>query len=106
MTRLRTARDFPSNTCPASRHLARMADLLPRRGGCPMLTEEPAHCAESMRSTVESLWRARTALRKIQALDPQSEAARIAREAWPNFDVFPEELEARVAALTMETTGT
>ena len=97
MTRRRTARDAPHNTCPASRHVAMMADGLASKHGYPMLAEEPEHCADSMRSVVESLWAMRTALRKIQVEDPTSVAAQIARAAWPNFGVFPEDLEAATA---------
>ena len=51
-------RDFPANTCPASRHVQQMAEGL-LSGGYPMLSEEPAHCAESMLATVKALWEAR-----------------------------------------------
>lgn len=57
--RVARARRFPTNTCPASRHLNIMADCL-LAGGYPMLTEEPAHCAESILATLESLWLLRT----------------------------------------------
>lgn len=53
-----------SNTCPASRHVLLMAERLMTKGGYPMLAEEPDHCAGSLASVVESLWKARKKLRK------------------------------------------
>ena len=61
--RVNRARNFPTNTCPASRHLHIMADAL-MSGGYPMLQEEPEHCARSIYSVLESLWKARTNLMK------------------------------------------
>lgn len=58
LRRVEGARNFPSNTCPASRHVVLMARGL-LTGGYPMLSEDPAHCAESMLATVEALWKAR-----------------------------------------------
>jgi hypothetical protein len=60
--RVNRARKFPDNTCPASRHLHIMADALLSGRGYPMLQEEPQHCAESILSVLESLWKSRTAL--------------------------------------------
>jgi hypothetical protein len=57
--RVDKARKFPTNTCPASRHLHMMAECL-LKGGYPMLQEEPDHCAESILAVLESLWEART----------------------------------------------
>lgn len=64
--RLRNARrrvlracDFPTTTCPASRHLYQMADALARGEVYHMFTEEPAHCAETMYAVLESLWKLR-----------------------------------------------
>jgi len=62
--RVDRARNFPTNTCPASRHLHMMAEGL-IRGGYPMLQEEPEHCAISILSTLEALWKARTKLIKV-----------------------------------------
>ena len=50
------------NTCPASRHLHMIADALASGQTYPMLTEEPEHCAGTMLSVLESLWKARTEL--------------------------------------------
>jgi len=59
------ARDFPHNTCPASRHVALAAELLIKHGEYAMLREEPDHVAMSMASTVTSLWKARTKLQEL-----------------------------------------
>jgi hypothetical protein len=57
--RVKRARQFPINTCPASRHLHRIA--LQLACGNDWWTEtEPQHCAESMLSVLESLWKLRT----------------------------------------------
>ena len=64
--RVALARKFPTNTCAASRHLHIMADRLMKKGGYPMLAEEPEHCAESIYSVLASLWEARTKLSKMQ----------------------------------------
>ena len=56
------ARQFPDNTCPASRHVHLMAEALATGRPYPMLQEEPEHCAGSLLSVLESLWKARTKL--------------------------------------------
>lgn len=60
--RMQRARRFPTNTDPASRHVAIMAAALSRHGtgAYPMLNEEPRHCAASLAATVGELWRTRT----------------------------------------------
>jgi len=58
--RVNRAREFPVNTCPASRHLHMIAEALAVGRAYPMLTEEPEHCAGSMLSVLESLWKLRT----------------------------------------------
>jgi hypothetical protein len=65
--RVSKARDFPKHTCPASRHLHIMADCLTKKGGYPMLTEEPDHCAITLYSVLASLWEARKELTKLKA---------------------------------------
>lgn len=74
--RVNKARNFPTNTCPASRHLHIMADCLlkPKKGGglrYPMLQEEPEHCAESILAVIASLWEARTKLAKLEKEPPK-----------------------------------
>jgi hypothetical protein len=56
-----TERNFPHNTCPASRHVELMAEALAKGERYAMFEEEPEHCAESLRSVIESLWKLRTA---------------------------------------------
>lgn len=60
-------RDFPTHTCPASRHLHIMANRLLTKGGYPMLTDEADHCAETMLAVLLSLWRDRKELAKLKA---------------------------------------
>lgn len=60
------ARDFPTHTCPASRHLHIVADAL-TKGGYPMLADEPDHCAESIYAVIASLWECRKDLAKLRA---------------------------------------
>jgi hypothetical protein len=64
--RVNKARDFPVHTCPASRHVHIMADCLTKKGGYPMLTEEPTHCAITLYSVLASLWEARKELTKLR----------------------------------------
>ena len=64
--RVDRARNFPANTCPASRHLHLMADALATGKPYPMLSEDPESCAGSMLSVLESLWKARTKLAKYE----------------------------------------
>lgn len=46
-------------TCPASRDLQMIADVLAAGRPYPMLEEEPEHCAVTMLAVLESLWKAR-----------------------------------------------
>jgi hypothetical protein len=64
--RLRKARNFPTNTCPASRHAAMIAESLIRGKPYPMLAEEPQHCGESIGCTVASLYEARTKIERLK----------------------------------------
>ncbi len=59
LKRLHAVEQFPTGTCPASRHVAMMGEYLIRGLPYPMLSEEPQHCAESMLHTVIALWEAR-----------------------------------------------
>ena len=65
--RVDRAREFPGNTCPASRHLYMIAEAFATNRPFPMLTDDPKYCAESMLSVLESLWKARTELAKLKA---------------------------------------
>lgn len=64
--RVNRARNFPENTCSASRHLHLMANQLAAGKLYPMLQEEPAHCAMTMLAVLESLWKARTELARLK----------------------------------------
>ncbi len=64
---MNAARNFPEGTCPASRHVARMAETLAKGKPYHMLTEDPEHCAISLASTVTSLWEARAELAALRA---------------------------------------
>ena len=65
--RVNRARNFPANTCPASRHLHLMAEALACGRPYPMIQEEPEHCAVTMLSVLESLWKARTELIRLRS---------------------------------------
>lgn len=68
--RMNDARDFPANTCGASRHAAMIAEALCKQEGYPMLAEEPEHCGGSIAATVAMLWECRVKLAKaVSALN-------------------------------------
>lgn len=64
--RVSRARDFPANTCPASRHLHLIADTLAKGQpyhGCAWEgwdQQDREWIAETMLSVLESLWKLRT----------------------------------------------
>ena len=62
------ARDFPANTCGASRHAAMIAEALCSGEDYPMLAEDPDHCGGSIAATVAALWECRTKLAQQDAL--------------------------------------
>jgi hypothetical protein len=74
--RVNRARDFPENTCSASRHLHLMANQLAAGKPYPMLQEEPAHCAMTMLAVLESLWKARTELARLKTPNDRIDARR------------------------------
>lgn len=65
--RTESARNFPKNTCAASRHAQQIGEALVLGETYPMLTEEPAHCGGSILGTVEALWKARTEIERLLA---------------------------------------
>jgi len=65
--RMNDARDFPANTCGASRHAAMIAEALCKREDYPMLAEEPEHCGGSIAATVAALWECRAKLAESEA---------------------------------------
>lgn len=62
---MQESRDFPDNTCPASRHVQTIAESLYQTGEYAMLQDEPEHCAGSIASVVSSLYQARTFLKSL-----------------------------------------
>lgn len=69
--RMDKARDFPANTCAASRHAQQIAERLIR--GVDMDSDRTEHAGESIAWTVAELWEART---KIARLEAERDAAR------------------------------
>lgn len=67
LRRVRKARVFPDNTCPASRHVQIIAEYLIRGERYDMIESEPVHVGSSMLSVVTSLYEARTELAKARA---------------------------------------
>ena len=59
------SRDFPNNTCPASRHTQIIAEALAKAEKYNMLEEDPVHCASSIASVVSSLYQTRTFLKSL-----------------------------------------
>lgn len=55
-----------SVTCPASRHVHLMADALAAGKPYPMIAEDPEHCAGSLLSVLESLWKARRRIAELE----------------------------------------
>lgn len=68
LKRAKKARDFPHNTCPASRHLFLIGETLAKGRPHPMLREQPEHCAETMLSVVAELWELRANMERINCL--------------------------------------
>lgn len=65
LRRMRRARRFPDNTCPASRHVQIIAEKLAGGGPYPMIAEEPEHVAGSIASVVADLYAARNMLDRL-----------------------------------------
>lgn len=64
--RIKAARRFPKNTCPASRHVQRMGEVLAKGQPYPMVEEEPYHVATSLLSVVASLYEARSEIERLK----------------------------------------
>lgn len=100
---VRKARDFPTNTCAASRHAALIAEHLIKQGQMHMLTDEPGHCGESIAHTVAALWRARTRLERLRALVRSVRDANAAEaSAGQTFRVLNSRQESAWAAVVNE----
>lgn len=80
--RMNDARDFPANTCGASRHAAMIAEALCSGEDYPMLAEEPDHCGGSIAATVAALWECRTKLAQQDDLVQAAVAVREAQKAY------------------------
>ena len=65
--RMDATRNFPANTCPASRHTQQIAESLITGEPYPMLTEDPAYCGESIAATVAALWETRAERDRLRA---------------------------------------
>lgn len=65
--RANRARNFPINTCPASRHVHMIGEALIRGKKYHMIDEEPEHVGGSLLSVVESLFKARTEVDRLRA---------------------------------------
>jgi hypothetical protein len=62
LSQMQRYREFPHNTCPASRHVQMIAEELYTMGAYPLLQDDPQHCASSIASVVSSLYQARSFL--------------------------------------------
>jgi len=62
---MQNSREFPDNTCPASRHAQMIAESLHKDGEYAMLQDDPEHCAGSIASVVKSLYQARSFLKSL-----------------------------------------
>lgn len=65
--RMDAARNFPTNTCAASRHAALIAENLITDGISHDTRDDPKHAGESIAATVGALWKARTAVAGLRA---------------------------------------
>lgn len=63
--RMNRHRNFPENTCPASRHAAMIAQGLVRNDPFVIDQDEYPHAGGSIASTVGSLWQARNVLHRL-----------------------------------------
>lgn len=62
MERMDAARDFPKNTCPASRHVQMLTEALAKGEPFPMLQDDPQHVASSLARVLSALYEARSDL--------------------------------------------
>lgn len=71
--RANKARRFPTNTCPASRHVHIMADELSTVGFYQMFEDEPLHSAGSLYAVIAALWEARSRIAELEARTPAAD---------------------------------
>ncbi len=60
------ARNFPANTCSASRHASQIAEALITGRPCHALTDDPENAGESIAATVQALWETRAVAEKLR----------------------------------------
>lgn len=65
--RVDAARNFPKNTCPASRHVQMIGEALAAREKYMMIEEDPEYVGASILSVVASLYESRAALSASEA---------------------------------------
>lgn len=70
-------------TCPASRHVMMLADAMLERHDHPLL-EDPEHCAGSIYSVLESLWKARAEIKRLRLTANEQALPRGGAERTPN----------------------
>ena len=105
LKQLKEARNFPINTCPASRHVEMIAEQLFKGKVCKVLNEDPKHSAESMLSTIKSLYleRIKNIELKKQLSEAQSYKADAERYRWlRNRDLDQINLGGVFAGMTPE----
>lgn len=66
LRRVNRARNFPVNTCPASRHVQMIGEAMIKGKPYSQLDEEPEHVGGSLLSVVESLYKARTEIARLR----------------------------------------
>lgn len=66
LQRMNAAEAFPSNTCPASRIAAGLAEAMITGRPYPLLTEEREYCGAMLATTVAALWELRTEMARLQ----------------------------------------
>jgi len=84
------ARNFPHNTCGASRHVEQIGEHLITGTPYPMLTEEGPYCGESILSVVASLYKARTQLAEMESLRKDAERYRWLRDGDGISPLYPD----------------
>jgi len=96
--RLRKARNFPTNTCPFSRHAQMIGENLVRGKPYPMLQEDAEHCGGSILATVLALYEARIQLAAVDAM-----IATHPREMWPKGSILAAALDRHTSRLSTAT---
>lgn len=71
LRRVKRARNFPENTCPASRHVQMIGEALIKGQKYSMIDDEPEHVGRSLLSVCESLFKARTEIARLRAVIEQ-----------------------------------